>query len=83
MKIYERELPQKQYHWATSGYFHVPRNHKPSPGDRYIGRWATWLIGRISLQSEWKKAGQEIPALFLYSNHPAVSILECDFQLLR
>ena len=36
MKIYERELPQKQYHWATSGYFHVPRNHKPSPGDRYI-----------------------------------------------
>lgn len=47
MKIYERELPQKQYHWATSGYFHVPRNHKPSPGDRYIGRWATWLIDQV------------------------------------
>lgn len=47
MKIYERELPQKQYHWKTSRDFTVPRDHKPSPGDRYIGRWETWVIDKV------------------------------------
>ena len=47
MKIYERELPQKQYHWKTSREFTVPRDHKPSPGDRYIGRWETWVIDKV------------------------------------
>ena len=48
MKIYERELPQKQYRLSPSCSIAIPRGCKPKQGDQYIGYWETYQIDRVS-----------------------------------
>lgn len=47
MKFYIRELPQKQYHYQSSG-INLPKNTIPKPGDTYHDHWTDYHIDRVT-----------------------------------
>ncbi len=48
MKLYVRELPQKQYHYQSYDYPILPNNHTPTINDSWTTIWNKYTIDKIS-----------------------------------